>query len=235
VSGALALVGGGEFLPPLLELDRALLDAAGTSRVHAVLAAAARQGPERALETARKHFTRLGAAVEASEALTPAQANRPEVAGAAKAARYIYLVGGDPGHLLKTLTGSLLWQAILSAWASGASLAGSSAGAMVMGSWCLTRAAWPDPTVRRFQPGLNLVPGLAIVPHLDESGRRWLPSVLESAPDGAIVVGIDSVTAAVWRSPAWQVEGAGIVERFTRSEEAASPGQGIDLPAPVEP
>ena len=235
MNGPLALVGGGEFLPPLLELDQALLSEAGTTRVHAVLAAAARQGPARALETARKHFARLDATVEASEAVTPAQANRPEVADAARAARFIYLVGGDPGHRVKTLWGSTLWNAILDSWAAGGSLAGSSAGAMVMGGWCLTRAAWPDPTVRRFQPGLNLVPGLAIVPHLDESGRRWLPSVLESAPPEAIVVGIDSVTAAVWRAPAWQVEGAGIVERFTGSEQAASPGQGIELPAPIVP
>lgn len=235
MTGRLALVGGGEFLPPLLELDQALLRDAATTHVHVVLAAAARQGPERALSTARKHFARLDAEVEASAALTPAQANRPEVADAARAARFIYVVGGDPGHLLKTLAQSLLWTAILEAWAAGASLAGSSAGAMVMGGWCLTRAAWPDSTVRRFQPGLNLVPGLAMVPHLDESGRRWLPSVLESAPPEAIVVGIDSVTAAVWRAPAWEVAGAGIVERFTGSELAASPGQVIELPAPVEP
>lgn len=236
MTGPLLLAGGDEFSTAYEEVDGEVLARQTGPRVHIVLAAAARQGPEHALENARRHFARLGAEAVPVDALTPAQANRPVVAVEVKTSSFCYVAGGDPGYLLRTLRGSLLLGAMLEAWAAGGALAGSSAGAMVFGEWCLLRRRWPIPAERRLEPGLRLVPGLTLIPHLDTMGRRWLPGVLDDAPPGSIVLGIDAGTAVVWDGRAWEVRGGGMAERFSNgSEQAASPGQGIELPEPRPP
>jgi cyanophycinase len=233
----LLLAGGDEFRAAYEEVDRELLARQSVPRrVEIVLAAAARQDPEQALANARAHFARLGAEAVAVDALTPAQANRPAAAEQVKSSRFCYVAGGDPGYLLRTLRGSLLLTAMLAGWISGGALAGSSAGAMVFGQWCLLRRRWPNPVERRLEPGLSLVPGLVLIPHLETMGRRWLPGALNDAPPGSIVLGIDSGTAVLWNGQDWEVRGGGMAERFSNgSEQAASSGQGIELPEPRPP
>lgn len=53
-------------------------------------------------------------------------------------ADFIYFSGGDPGYLLSVLENSLLWKAINTKYQEGLLLAGSSAGAMVMGHSVIT-------------------------------------------------------------------------------------------------
>jgi cyanophycinase len=237
VTGPLLLSGGDEFRPAYEDVDRELLAQQSVPRsVHVVLAGAARQDPEQALTNARRHFDRLGAEAVPVDALTPAQANRPAAADQVKNSRFCFVAGGDPGYLLRTLRGSLLWSAMLESWTSGGALAGSSAGAMVLGQWCLLRRRWPNPVERRLEPALNLVPGLVLVPHLETMGRRWLPGVLNDAPPGSIVLGIDAGTAVLWNGQDWEVRGGGMAERFSDGrEQAASQGQGIELPEPRLP
>ncbi len=231
--GAVLLAGGGEFLPAFRTVDRSLVEAMSPPRtVHIVLAAAARQQPQGALATAARHFEALGAHAEAIDALTPAQANRAEVVRMARSARFLYIAGGDPGHLLRTLAASRLWDAMVAAWKSGAVIAGSSAGAMVLGGWCLLRQGI-SPTGRRFAPALGLVPGLVAIPHLDEGGGRWLPGVLEQAPPRASILGIDTSTAVLWQGRFWRVEGRGTAVRFTPGRpRRATAGERLALPAP---
>ena len=206
MTGPLLLSGGDEFGPAYEDVDLELLAQQSVPRsVHIVLAAAARQDPEQALTNARRHFGRLGAEAVPVDALTPAQANRPAAADQVKHSRFCFVAGGDPGYLLRTLRGSLLWSAMLESWVSGGALAGSSAGAMVLGQWCLLR-------------------------------RRWLPGVLNDAPPGSIVLGIDAGTAVLWNGQDWEVRGRGMAERFSDGrEQAASQGQGIELPEPRLP
>jgi len=231
--GAVLLAGGAEFLPPFESLDRSLVDAMHPPRrVHIVLAAAARQHPERALATAARHFESLGAQVLAIDALTPAQANRAEPARAARGARFLYVAGGDPGHLLRTLANSHLWDGMLAAWRGGAILAGSSAGAMVLGGWCLLRQGI-NPSRRRLAPALGLVPGLIVIPHFDESGARWLPGVLAQTSQDSIILGLDTSTAVLWQQRAWRVEGSGSAVRFGGGRpRRVTAGNRVDLPAP---
>ena len=233
--GPLALVGGDELHPGNEPQDRLLIEAAGGEPAFVVTTAAARQHPERAAENARRWFGGLGLAIEELPLTTRARARSPELAGRARAGRFFYLVGGDPGLVPKVLTGTASWDAIVEAWRNGAALAGSSAGAMAFGAWTLIRDRMPGDEHRRYRPALGLVPGVAVVPHFDTFGQRWVGPSLDAAPhDDAILLGLDERTAAVFIDGGWRAEGAGSVSVITRARrDGFGSGQQIrGLPPP---
>jgi cyanophycinase len=208
-SGPLILVGGAEFGPGNEPHDRLWAEAAAGRPALIVAAAAVRQDPDRAVETARRWFASMGLDVEELRIRGRRDASAASVVESARSAGGVYLGGGDPGLLLRTLEGTEAWEAILAGWRAGAALAGSSAGAMALGEWSLIRAGMSHDR-RRFAPALGLVPNVAIVPHLDEFGERWLPSL--QRPSGATILGIDTRTAAVWRPDVgWRATGVGRV------------------------
>jgi cyanophycinase len=222
--GPLALVGGEEFLPGNEPHDELLVTAGqrlGTDRPAFVIAtAAARQGPDRAVETARAWFGALGLRVEELELRTRGQARSEAIARQAERGRFFYLCGGDPGLVVATLRGTPAWEAVLGAWRRGAPLAGSSAGAMALGEWTLIRARVPGDARRQPRESLSVVPGVAVVPHFAEFGHRWVPSAKEAlAARDATLLGIDVRTAAVLVGGVWRVLGAGAVTVMSGGHE----------------
>jgi cyanophycinase len=215
--GPLALVGGDELGPGNEPQDRILVAAAGGGRAYVIATAAARQRPDLAVANAQRWFGTLGLDVEELPITKRSHATSAEVATRAREGRFFYLVGGDPGLVPKVLADSLVWGAIAEAWRDGGALAGSSAGAMALGSWTLIRDRMPGDDRRRYRDALGLVPNVAVIPHLSTFGERWIPSALEAAPDGAILLGIDERTAAVFVDGSWHVEGPGSVALITRS------------------
>jgi cyanophycinase len=214
--GPLALVGGDELGPGNEPQDRMLVAAAGAGPAYVIATAAARQRPDLAVANARRWFGTLGLDVEELPLEKRSHATSAEVAARAREGRFFYLVGGDPGLVPKVLARSLVWSAIVEAWRDGAALAGSSAGAMALGSWTLIRDRMPGDDRRRYRDALGLVPNVAVIPHLSTFGERWIPSALEAAPRGAILLGIDERTAAVCIDRSWHVEGPGSVSVITR-------------------
>jgi cyanophycinase len=214
--GPLALVGGDELGPGNEPQDRVLVAAAGAGLAYVIATAAARQRPDLAIANARRWFGTLGLDVEELPLTKRSHATSAEVAARAREGRFFYLVGGDPGLVPKVLAGSLVWSAIAEAWRDGAALAGSSAGAMALGAWTLIRDRMPGDDRRRYRDALGLVPNVAVIPHLSTFGERWIPSALEAAPRGAILLGIDERTAAVCIDRSWHVEGPGSVSVITR-------------------
>ena len=166
--GPLALVGGDELHPGNEEQDRVLVEAAGSGPAYVLATAAGRQRPELAVRHAVDWFGSLGLTVEELPATKRSYVTSAENASRARAGRFFYLVGGDPGLVPKTLSGSPLWDAIVAAWRAGAALAGSSAGAMAMGEWTLVRDRMPGDDRRRYLPALGLVPNVAVLPALRE-------------------------------------------------------------------
>jgi cyanophycinase-like exopeptidase len=122
----------------------------------------------------------------------------------------IYLSGGKPDHLLRTLAGSAVWAAALAANARGSVIAGCSAGAMVL---CSQQARFRTPphVPLGFEPGLGLVEGVAVLPHYDRFPETLAAVRVARAPRGTVILGIDEDTAAIGREGSWLVRGEGRV------------------------
>jgi cyanophycinase len=209
--GPLALVGSGEYLPVMTDVEASLLK--GRAPRYVQLPTAAAPEGERSL----KHWLDLGAAqadrlgVEQVPVLVRdrAEADSPELAARVDGAGLIYLSGGSPAYLAQTLRGTRVWAAIVAAWRAGAALAGCSAGAIALTGWVpAMRAPQREP-----DPGLGLLPALRVLPHFDKM-LGWVPDLLtralESTPGDVTVLGIDEDTAIVDLSGAghtWQVHG----------------------------
>jgi cyanophycinase len=201
----LALVGSGEYLPPMEPVDRELLARLGSSpRVVCLPTAAGREGPERIgywSGLGVDHFTRLGARPEALPVIDRASADDPALAARIAAADFVYLSGGKPDYLHRTLAGSRAWEAILAVVARDGLLAGCSAGAMVLGEKFFGFPGWND--------GFNLAPGLTIIPHFDEIPAAMTHSIRLLAGKQLIVAGIEGNTALVRNGREYEVLGGG--------------------------
>jgi cyanophycinase len=206
-AGPLALVGGDELNPGNEPHDAELVRAAGGGPAFVLATAAARHRPELAVANAARWFAELGLEVQELPATRRSHATSPANVARARSGRFFYLVGGDPGLVPKTLAGTPLWEAIVAAWRAGAALGGSSAGAMALGEWTLVRERMPGDDRRRYAPALALVPGLAVLPHFETFGRRWVESASERSE--AILVGLDERTAALWHGGVWRALGTG--------------------------
>ena len=174
--GPLALVGGDELNPGNEPQDEVLVRAAGDGPAFVLATAAGRQHPEAAVANAVRWFAGLGLRVEELPATRRSDAKDAANVARAREGRFFYLVGGDPGLVPKVLAGTPLWDAIVEAWAGGAALAGSSAGAMALGEWTLVRERMPGDDRRRYLPALGLVPRVAVLPHFETFGHRWVDS-----------------------------------------------------------
>jgi cyanophycinase len=231
--GPLALVGGDEFRPGNQAQDELLVRHAlshdGEGAAYVIATAARRQDPDRAVATARDWFAGLGLAVAELRLRTRREASNAATVEQARNGRFFYLAGGDPGLVPQVLAETPAWAAILEAWRNGAVLAGSSAGAMALGAWTLIRARHPGDAQRDARPALDLVPGMAVVPHLSTFGHRWVPTALPAArAAGSILLGIDERTAALWSAGDWHACGPGEVVVFADVERRYRSGERIE-------
>jgi hypothetical protein len=204
--------GGGGVSGGTARGDTAGASAAGDAdalRVAILPTAAARSRPDLAVANGRTAFERaagttsLPVRVEGLDILEREDAERSGPAGRLAGADVVYLVGGDPGHLLDVLEDSLAWRAILAAHARGAAVAGASAGAMVLGGW-----TWTPGGPRR---AISLVPGVAVAPHFDAARQTaWAVSVAAAAGgDTPGWLGLDEATGVIRGTVADPPEGMG--------------------------
>ena len=214
MSGPLLLVGGAEWRDGCT-FDAEALQAAGNPEVLVLPTAAAYEHPERAVEWAQKWFQGLGGRARGLDVLRRFDAERQDLADEVRSARFVYLSGGSPMHLRSVLKDSPVWDALAAAWEAGATVAGSSAGAMVLTDPMV------DPRGGAFTLGLGLCRGLTVVPHFDAWSEEKSRRTLELAPAGLPVVGIDERTALI-RAPegTWLSAGAGRVEIYVDGKEA---------------
>ena len=209
--GDIGLVGGEEFRAGCEEMDREIMRASGQEPARVVIIpTAAVTGPEKAANDGVRHFSSLGGDAESLMILDRSHADDAGLAGSLAGAGVIYFTGGSPDHLLTTLRDSLLWRAILEAADQGAVLAGSSAGAMVLGE--LMRR----PRLGGWVDALGVTPGLAVLPHHEGSDPVQTSSQLQSQtssglPAGLTVLGIDARTGCLGRPGRWRVVGSGRV------------------------
>ncbi len=247
MSGAVALLGSGEYLAVMQETDRLLLHCAAAGRQPRVALIPAASGlepgsPQRWNRLGREHFEGLGAAVLDLPLVSREDGSDPAILEQLEQADLVYFSGGNPGYLHQVMAGSPAWEVIQRRRAQGASVAGCSAGAMVLGSLLggLRSVTQGQPA---FGPALGVVPGVLVLPHYDRFRPRvealgaGLPGHWTTVPGGPdVVLGIDENTALVWDRHQWGVLGVGqvwicrdeTVERYRR-------GQAVPLPPPASP
>lgn len=222
MQGHILLAGGAEFGGRMAEADRRAIELAGgpDARLSIIPAAAAPDhNHQRAGGNGTRWFASLGATQAAALPLTDrASATDPAVCAALEASRLIYLLGGFTHYLGQTLQGSPAWQAALAAYAGGAVLAGSSAGAMVL---C---EHYYDPQRNQIERGLGLVPNACVLPHHNTFGKGWAARLSALLP-GALLLGIDERTAMIDDAPggAWRVYGQGAVTIYRAGQPSAYP------------
>jgi cyanophycinase len=206
--GPIALVGSGEFLPQMLDVDQWLL-ADRPKRAAFLATAAGDEGPasvERWLNLGTAHFQAMNIEAIPVPVITAEDANNEAFVELVRNVGLIYLSGGHPSYLSNTLRGSLVWNAIVEAWQQGTAIAGCSAGAMSL----TAEAPRIADGTQTPNPGLALLPHVAVIPHFDRI-PQWDPGFTERAlarqtPD-ITLIGIDEDTAVVGGPFAWTVMG----------------------------
>ena len=226
MAGEFGLVGGEEFRSGCEEMDVDIMKASGQEPARVlIIPTAAVTGPAKAANDGVTHFAKLGG--DSSQLMV---LDRPQSDDAAfvqsgfpagRSPGVVYFTGGSPDHLLATLADSQLLRTILDAVAEGAVLAGSSAGAMVMGS--LMRR----PKGGGWIEGLGIVPGVAVLPHHERSDPKETSLQLQSqVPSDITVLGIDARTGCIGRPGSWRVVGSGNITAYRGADwQVYSSGQ----------
>jgi cyanophycinase len=175
-------------------------------------------------------FSALGCEAYGVRAVDRAGMEDAEHVAALAAADLIYLSGGSPGHLVETLRDTTGWRTIEAHWRQGGALAGSSAGAMALGESTLVRREGQVGRMPSFwEPGLNVLPGIGVIPHYDRFGpERTLPRV-QAAPPGLTVLGIDEDTAILRAGGVVRVLGRGTATVW-RDGTATVLASGAEIP-----
>jgi cyanophycinase len=217
--GFILLEGGREFNAGLAAADeRAMAVCGGRAQPVRIIPAAAAPDDNHGHAAANGvvWFQSLGADdIRAVAIIDRASADRPDLAEEIERARLVFVLGGFTRYLAETLSESLAWQAMVSAHRAGAVIAGSSAGAMVL---C---GHYFDPVSGKVLPGLNLLPGVCVLPHHDTFGKDWAPRLTRLLP-GALLIGIDEETGLLNDGPEgqWTVYGKGAVTLYEPDGQA---------------
>jgi len=213
--GSIALVGSGEYLPEMAKLESLLIQDGVANkkreRFVQIPTAAGQESSDRIRywqELGERQAKSLGVEVVFLPMFDGESANKSEYVEAIADSALVYMSGGDPHFLANTLRESLALDAIRENWRSGGSLAGCSAGAMVMSTKI------PNFRLSRSHPtdGFGLVPDIRVIPHFNKF-FKWIPAsaakVLLHVPDNSILIGVDELTAIVKRSGSahWVVVG----------------------------
>ena len=206
MNGSLALVGSGEYLPAMAQFEKSLFEDGiknGKRPIYVQIpTAAGKESPDRLeywKQLGKAQADRLGVDSIFLPIFNRDDAYNPEYATLIHNSALMYMSGGDPHHLAESLMDTPLWTAMQENWRTGASLAGCSAGAMVLSSHIPNfRLLKKSPTA-----GLNLLPEIRVIPHFNKF-FKWIPEsaakVLLHVPDDSVLIGVDEMTAIVKRS-----------------------------------
>ena len=241
MNGSLALVGSGEYLPAMTQFEKSLIHDGvkngKEARYVQIPTAAGRESSDRLgywKELGLTQATGIGVEATYLPVFTREDAFNQEFVDAVANSALMYLSGGDPHHLAEVLIDTPLWSAIIENWKTGASLAGCSAGAMVLSAHIPNfRLLKKSPTA-----GLNLLPEIRVIPHFNKF-FKWIPEsaakVLLHVPDNSILIGVDELTAIVKRSGEtdWLVVGEAKVHVLKGlPDQQLRDGERIKLPTP---
>ena len=213
IAQKIALFGGDEFTPDCKAVDASLIATLrqNNPKIAIVPTAIGHLNPQMAVNNAISYFAHLGATAYGIAIHNKSNANDLSLTRELLHADAIYLTGGDPLYLLRSLENSLFLSTLFDMMLSGRLIIGSSAGAMV-----LCQSMQVPPGQGDIVPGLNFVPNLRVLPHYEN-----LSDNLISEPDykntesskgrSTTLLGIDSRTALFIDGKVCNVLGSGCV------------------------
>lgn len=235
MNGLITLVGSGEYLPVMNDVDRYLLGSLNLNgrkpRVVCLPTAAGQEGDgsiDRWSNMGVDHFQKLGAEVNALRIIDRVSADDPQWEQYLENADLIYFSGGNPGHLYQTMSGSRAWNAAQRAWQQGAVYAGCSGGAMILGKRI------PRLRLSGSTEGFGVVPAKFVLPHFD-AGHAFFRTLAQGIrlqlKQGERMIGVDEDTALVGKlGGEWRVMGRSKVHIYTREgAQIYESGQSVTL------
>ncbi|HZB01496.1 MAG TPA: Type 1 glutamine amidotransferase-like domain-containing protein [Actinomycetota bacterium] len=207
-----SLLGSGEFQPWSDVADRWLLERAdGDGRVLILPTASAPEGDEvfdRWASMGLEHFATLGVPAEVVPLKVRHDAEDPNLVRLLDGASMVYVSGGNPAYLARTLEDTAFWARVLERLVEGMGYAGCSAGVA-----CLTESTFDSDTqsfADMFKAGLGLIPRTVFAPHWDIVDG-WIPGarefILDAVPEDHVFVGLDEDTAMLGDGSSWEVAG----------------------------
>ncbi len=220
MSGILGLVGSGEFTGAMIDVDKFLLKHT-PNPVVAVFPTAAGEETDykRWIDMGVKHFEKLRAKVFGVDLSTRKDSKDPGILKQIEEANFYYFSGGNPGYLFDMLKETSAWKLINGRFQNGATLVGSSAGAMVMGKkvWARVYDFARKGVLKPWENGLEVV-DFGIVPHFDYIQNSFSKEKLEvmesNYPAGVPIIGIDENTAYIRIRDKREVMGRGKVHKL---------------------
>lgn len=225
MNGLIALLGSGEYLSVMDDVDAYLLANCGANgrkpRVVCLPTAAGREGDASVTRWSRmgvEHFTHLGADVRAVPVIDADSANEQSHASAVEEADVVYFSGGSPTYLHQTMKDSLVWKSALKVWEHGGVYAGCSAGAMILAKEIPDFRAMGLRSISAF----GLIPAAFVMPHFDAIplfGKPFVATLRKRLSEGEVMIGVDENTAIVGKlNEEWIVLGEASAHIFTRDE-----------------
>ena len=176
-----------------MEFDRALIKSRSKPkpRIAIIPTAATFQNPKKAANNGIKYFESLGASPLDLMILTKEDANDQSLNKQLEGTDVIYLTGGDPSHLYDVLQGSVFHNQMRLLYEKGAIIAGSSAGAMVLGEFF---------GINNIKRGLGFLPSTLIVPHYEKfrsSSTKPVQNPNLVHKKNVKVIGLDTATGVL--------------------------------------
>jgi cyanophycinase len=206
-SGALVAIGGNEDRTNDKAVLKAALDAvvrAGTPSV-AVITAASRE-PQSQWRTYRQAFEALHAHAQWLDIRDRSDAGCPKRLEQLAGVDLVFMTGGDQNRLASLLHGTAAHRLLMRRQRDhGLVVAGTSAGASVLGAWMPGSSAKEDSATvldlsdAPLARGLAFLPGVVIDQHFAQRRRLARLMDLSSRYGGLIGIGVDEDTAAVIR------------------------------------
>jgi cyanophycinase len=215
VRGNLMPIGGGEDKENDCLILKEFVRLAGGEKAHILVLTTATDSPEESAKEYIEVFGRLGAKkIESMDVSTRMDAMRPQCCEMVERASGIFFTGGDQLNITSLMGGTDLQKAILHSYENGTIVAGTSAGAAMMGnSMIVSGDSDENPRMGAVEmaAGTDLIVGCIIDTHFSQRGRhgRLLAAIAHQPQD--IGFGVDENTAMVISKNKFKVIGEGAV------------------------
>lgn len=197
---SLLVIGGAEDRVGRVTVLRRFVRLAGGRRARIVLVPTASSFHEEAVAAYRSVFARLGVSrVDVVNPTSRREGSSPELVALVDQATGVFITGGNQLKLSHHVVGTPVGDAVKTAHARGAVIAGTSAGASIMSLFMISmgeEGVTPRQRASQLTAGLALLPGVIIDQHFDQRARYGRLMSLVAGSPNLLGMGVDEDTAA---------------------------------------